>query len=84
MSAASSVTSYPPPARMELTGAWTFSSPTMLGAAPLEMSLSLTRRALTTLLAVTGRPGWVSRRVLPFLASTALSLTYSVAMHSDR
>ena len=54
MLAACSATSYPAPARMEPTGAWTFSSPTMLGAAPLEMSLSLTLRALTTLLAVPG------------------------------
>ena len=70
--AANSATSYPAPARMETTGAWTFSSPSMLEAVPLETSLSLTRRARTTLLAVPGRPGWVSRRVLPLLRSIAL------------
>ena len=75
MSAASSVTSYPALVWMELTGAWTFCSPTILGAAPLETSL--TRRALTTLLAVPGRPGWASRRVSPLLESTLLNLTFS-------
>ena len=84
MSATSSATSYPALARMELTSAWIFSSPTMLEAAPLETSLSLIQRALTTLPAVPGRPGWASRRVSPLLGSTALTLTYSLATHSDR
>ena len=57
VSAVSNATSYPAPVRLELTGAWAFSSPTMLEAAPLETSLSLTRRA----------PGWGSTTfVIPF------------------
>ena len=84
MSAASSATFYPAPARMELTVAWTFSSPTTLEAVPLETSLSLTRRVRTTLLAVSGRSGWALRRVSPLLESTVLTLTYFLATHSDR
>ena len=82
--AASSATNYPAPAQMELTGTWTFSSPTMLEAVPLETSLSLTRRARTMVLALPGRPGWASRGVLPLLESTVFTLTFSLATHSDR